>query len=302
MYKQYDKMIIDGNNFLFRAFHTKRPEKIINEINATAVHQFMYMLKSVVSKFKPKEVYMAWDKKLNPIKENYRKGLVAYKEQRVENETSKKMFATIPVIQEYLDALGINTLYPVNMEGDDVIRFLAINDLKTTIIVSSDNDLLQLINDDVHVYLPLKDIVVWQENFEEVVSVKPEHYMLYKAILGDKSDNVFGLEGYGPVKSKQLAEALSINAESDALTNEQGDIIARNLCVMDLSQTEKIMPEEYAAYREQAKNWNNKFDERKLRVLFETYEQNVFTREFGNWNLLFNPNYADTDLLSQICM
>jgi DNA polymerase-1 len=309
---QYGKLIIDGNNFLFRAFFTKRPEKIIEGVNATAIHQFLHMFRTMVTRFEPKEIYLTWDKKLNPTKLNFRKELVPYKEQRTETEHTEKMFATIPIIQEFLDNLGVVTIYPVNMEADDVIRFCAINDTKSTIIVSSDNDLFQLVTEEVHQYIPTKNIILTLENFEEVVSVKPEQYLGYKAILGDKSDNISGLCGHGPVKSKILTERLTQiivqnnctvqEAVASVLNPEDATIICRNLRVMDLGYTETEQPEEYGFYREQVKASNTSFDTAKLKELFYRFEMHQFLREFGNWNKLFNPDYDNSDLLSQIVM
>lgn len=305
---QYDKLIIDGNNFLFRAFFTKRPNKYINGINATPIHQFLNMIKSVVGKFRPKEIYLTWDKKLNSTKPNFRKTLVPYKEQRIESDAMRELFETIPYIQEFMDALGVKTIYPVNMEADDVIRFLSIGYLKSTIIVSSDNDLLQLITKDVHLYLPTKDVIVTLDNFEEIVTVKPELFILYKAILGDKSDNIEGISGYGPVKSKILAQEIYDDHEignEDPLDKYPQEIFAKidlNKRVMDLRQTETEQPEEYGFYCDQAENIHTKFDSDKLRELFENLEMIQFLKNFGEWNRLFNPDYDNSDLLLQICM
>jgi 5'-3' exonuclease len=309
---QYDKLIIDGNNFLFRAFFTKRPEKIIEGVNATAIHQFLHMFRTMVSRFEPKEVYLTWDKKLNPTKSNFRKELVPYKEHRIENEHAERMFATIPIIQEFMDNLGVITVYPVNMEADDVIRFCAINDTKSTIIVSSDNDLFQLVTEEVHQYIPTKNIILTLENFEEVVSVKPEQYLGYKAILGDKSDNISGLSGHGPVKSKALAEKISQIIECNNCTIqeaivsdlnlEDATVVCRNLRVMDLGYTEFEQPEEYEFYKEQVKCSDNSFNSDKVKELFSRFGMHQFLREFGNWNKLFNPDYDNSDLLSMIVM
>lgn len=299
-------MIIDGNNFLFRSFFTKRPQKFINNVNVTPIQQFMYMLKTSVNKFRPTEIYLTWDKKVNSTKPNFRKELVAYKEQRVMTDTISTMYDTIPYIQEFIDTLGIKTVYPVNMEADDVIRFLAINDSKSTIIVSSDNDLLQLITDEVHLHSPVKDVVITPENFAEVVKVEQKYFILYKAILGDTSDNIKGLLGHGPVKSKALAEKIALLSSNEQLkellTIEQIEVIKRNLDVMDLSKTEKFMPDEYGAYSEQLQKQNPVFNTENLKILFEDMDMSQYTRGFGEWNKLFNPDFDNSDLLSQISM
>lgn len=302
----YDKLIIDGNNFLFRAFFVKRPDKIVNGINVTPIHQFLSMLKSTANRFKPKEIILTWDKKLNSTKKNFRKDLVAYKEQRVETDKTAQLFSNISHIQKFIDALGIKTIYPVNMEADDVIRYLSLSKDEKILIVSSDKDLLQLINDNVSVYLPNKDIVVDQNNFEEVTSVKKDIFVLYKSILGDVSDNIFGLEKFGPIRAKSLAEKIysdgSPDFQNSGLTEEQISVINKNLLVIDLQNTEKLCSDEYNFYKDQEENHNLHFNSEKLLDLFKEYNFFNFINSLGEWNNLFNKNIEKSDLLSQLLL
>jgi DNA polymerase-1 len=306
MSQHYNKLIIDGNNFLFRAFFVKRPDKFVNGINVTPIHQFLFMLKSVTNRFKPKEIILTWDKKLNPTKKNFRKAIVAYKEQRVETEKTNDLFSTIGHIQKFVDSLGIKTIYPVNMEADDVIRYLSLNCDDSVLIVSSDYDLLQLVNDNVSVYLPNKDLIVDDNNFETVANVKKHLFVLYKSILGDVSDNIDGLEKFGPVRAKALAEKIYCENDNsfnrDVLTEQQAEIINRNLSVIDLSQTETIYPDEYSFYKTQEKEFTGKFDSDSLKELFKQYDFKTFLNSFGEWNLLFNQNSMNSDLLSCISL
>jgi 5'-3' exonuclease len=306
MSQHYDKLIIDGNNFLFRAFFVKRPDKIVNGINVTPVHQFLSMLKSVTNRFKPNEIVLTWDKKLNPTKKNFRKEIVAYKEQRVETERTNELFNTISYIQKFVDALGIKTIYPVNMEADDVIRYLSLDCADSVIIVSSDRDLLQLVNNKVSVYLPNKDIIVDDNNFETVANVKKHLFMLYKSILGDVSDNIIGLEKFGPVRAKALAEKIYCEGDNsfikDTLSEQQVEVINRNLSVVDLSRTESVYPDEYSFYKTQEEEFSGKFDPDALKELFKQYGFVTFLTSFGEWNSLFNQNSLNSDLLSCISM
>ena len=48
MSQHYDKLIIDGNNFLFRAFFVKRPDKLVEGVNVTPIHQFLSMFSSIL--------------------------------------------------------------------------------------------------------------------------------------------------------------------------------------------------------------------------------------------------------------
>ena len=309
MSNYYDTIIIDGNNFLFRAFFVNRPDKFVNELNVTPIHQFLYMLKSVTSQYRAKKIILTWDKKLNSFKKNFRRELVPYKEHRVENDKTTQLLNTISHIQKFIDALGIQTILPVNMEADDVIRYLTINTEEKTLIVSSDHDLLQLIRKNIHVFLPTKNLIVDIINFQEYTNCKtPEMFVLFKSILGDKSDNISGLEKYGKVKAKNLAEKIYKNNNIDfsnvdlTLTEEQQEIINRNLLVMDLSNTEVVYPEEYSFYKKQEEINNPDFNEETLKDLFTEYECIAFLNNFNEWKYLFDKNKSDNDLLSFIRM
>lgn len=306
MSNNYDKLIIDGNNFLFRAFFVKRPDKFIGDINVSPIHQFLSMLKSSANRFSPKEIILTWDKKLNSTKKNFRKDLVSYKSQRVETDKIVQLLKTIEHVQKFIDAMGIKTIYPVNMEADDVIRYLAITSNVKTMIVSSDRDLLQLVDENTSLFIPSKDVIVNPDNFENVANVNKEIFLLYKSIMGDVSDNIQGLDKFGPVRAKNLAEKIFKNGvmdlENAELTPEQLTIIKTNLSVVDLQHTETVCPDEYEFYREQEQSATNVFEEMTLRGLFKQYEFPMFTRNFMEWNNLFNRNRTDSDLLSHIMM
>ena len=305
MPKHYDRLIIDGNNFLFRAFYIKRPERTINGVNVAPIQQFLTMLKTSVNRFRPTEIVLTWDKKLNPGKKNFRKDLVAYKEQRVENEKTVQLFASIEHLQKFIDNLGIKTVYPSCMEADDVVRYLTLDDKLQTIVVSSDQDLLQLVRENVNVYLPNKDLVVDDHNFESIVLVRKEIFLLYKCIMGDVSDNIIGLEKFGKVRAKALAEKLFVNGKIDftdsGLSEEQIAIINRNMLCVDLRQTEITCPEEYESYREQEKVIKT-FNSDILKDLFTDYEMPALLKSFGEWNNLFNRDKDMNDILSFMVM
>ncbi len=302
---KYDRLIVDGNNFLFRAFFIKRPEKLVNGFDTSNISHFLYMLKSLQKKYKADEILLTWDRRLNSTKRNFRKTLVEYKGQRVESDATKKMFENIEHIQKFMNALGIQTIYPVNLEADDVIRFLTLSEkYKKTLVVSSDKDLLQLIDSNTHLLMPVKDVIVNLENFESFAGIDKKNFILYKCMVGDISDNVPGLERIGPVRAKKLIEELSQEGVdiSQVLTQEQRSIIDRNKSIMDLSMVDSLCSDEYEFYSEQMKTSKMNYDESKLRSLFREYQFASFEREMLEWNGNFNKNHDKDDLLSCITM
>jgi DNA polymerase-1 len=135
------------------------------------------------------------------------------------------------------------------MEADDVIAFLCkhVPGLKT--IVSTDNDMAQLITTDVQLYSPIKKITIDVHNFEQHYPVPLNRYLLYKSILGDASDNIAGIPGYGKVKAKRLAE--SYDVEIHKLPADLQLQQKHNMHLMDLTQGLVEHPEERQCYEQQ---------------------------------------------------
>ena len=301
----YQNLIIDGNNFIFRAYYTMRPPKYIDGLNTTPLHQFLYMLKNATARFSPLKVYLTWDKKINVGGYNFRKSLCAYKEQREETESILEIYNYTHILQDFLDAMGIVTIQPYNLEADDVVGYLA-RSQETKMIISSDRDLLQLVNENTHVNLPSKDIIVTPENFEAIATVKHDQFILYKSIMGDISDNIKGLEKFGPVRAKKLVLAnLGKSIDEFNITEEQKTIIKNNIRVINIANGLIESPDEEQSYIEQLKNYAEcKFDGDKLHRLFDKYQFMNYCRELGNWNRIFNPTETESqdDVLFNITM
>lgn len=307
MTEKYNRLVIDGNNFLFRVFYSKRPEKLYNGFNVANVSHFMHMLRNLQKRFHADEIFITWDKRLNPTKENFRKQLVSYKAQRVESENIKKIFETIDHVQKFVDALGIKTIYPVNLEADDVIRYMTMGVSGKTLVVSSDKDLLQLVQDSVHLLMPVKDVLVNPENFKRITNIEREDFILHKCIVGDVSDNVPGLDKFGPIRASALISKIlktenGFDYQQSGLSEDQIDIIERNIKIMDLSKAEILCPDEYEFYKKQDEESTVEYDGVKLKALFKEYGFFSFSREIGEWNKNFNKNSLDIDLLSCITM
>ena len=87
------------------------------------------------------------------------------------------------------------------LEADDIIAYIAktasSSNVKKVTIVSSDKDFLQIVDDTVEVYAPIKKKVFTKDNIEEELKVLPENYNVVKALLGDNSDNLAGVKGLG---------------------------------------------------------------------------------------------------------
>jgi DNA polymerase I len=101
----------------------------------------------------------------------------------------------------YLQCLPITLISIDKVEADDTISYLAQEfgkrDKKVT-IVSSDKDFLQIVDENINVYSPIKKKTYGKKEVEEEVGMLPENYLIMKSLLGDNSDNLTGIKGLGP--------------------------------------------------------------------------------------------------------
>ena len=288
----YNNLIIDGNNFLYRAyFAQKKYPKFHNGMNVSPIHKFLTMLKNLMEEHTPSKVYITWDKRSNPDAVNFRRALVAsYKEQRVESDDTKQIHTYFPILINICNSLGIKTILPYSLEGDDVIYYLTSVLDGTNLIVSSDRDLLQLVSGTTDQLLPNRGIVNIN-NFVEFAGCSLESYILFKAIKGDISDNIEGLPKFGDKRACTLAEEISKCSleEFDKLTPEQKDSILNNLKVVDISYGMKQSQEDMIFANQQLLDQqDNRFNRRGFLDLMNEYQGTSFTRQIGSWQQLFN--------------
>ena len=203
-------LLIDGMNTLIRSF------SLLKAMNPTGTHVggfvgFLRSLGYVTRIFDPTRVIVVWDGKggsgnrqnINP---NYKAqransrithwGLYDSKE-----EETEALIGQLFRVQDYLDCLPIHQIMIEKLEADDIIAYLSKrasgSQVKKVTIVSSDKDFLQLVDDTVEVYAPIKKKTFTKSNVIDEIKVLPQNYNLVKALLGDSSDNLPGVKGLG---------------------------------------------------------------------------------------------------------
>jgi 5'-3' exonuclease len=154
-------------------------------------------------------VCVCWDWEGSKIKEalypEYKEARRIVREKK--DPLDKSLFIDIgqqiKEVQGVLPYFGIKQVKVRGVEADDVIGLLC-EELKDVLVVSSDKDLLQLVENGTLVYYTPRDVLVTKDNFKELFGVPPELFLYYKCILGDASDNIAGLMGFGPKTSAKL--------------------------------------------------------------------------------------------------
>jgi len=286
-------LIIDGSSLLHRVFwmNQKNNLQTPDVQNSGVIYMFLKSLQFYIKNFKIKNTYVVWDKKLLYPSTNFRYEMTenTYKGFR-DKEKAKEVFNNEGTLCDILKTLGVCNLYPRIMEADDVISWLS-RKIKPNIIVSTDHDLLQLIDNDNIVYHPFKKKIFNSQNFEKEMGIPINLYLYYKAILGDYSDNIDGVEGYGPIKSKKLALQYANNEIKDEnILNK----IKKNLTLMDLSIGYiKAGSEEVLAYEKQYNEFIKQVDMKKFKVLCEQLNFRTFVNNINQWKVLVEPEESD---------
>lgn len=200
-------IIIDGSSLMYRAFFALPLLTSSEGIYTNAIMGFSNMLGKILTDYKPDCIAVAFDKSRKTFRTDMYE---EYKGQR--EKTPDELKSQIPLLQEFLEALGIAFIEKDNYEADDIIGTLAKKSAAKgyeALIVTGDKDALQLIAPQIKVMLTkrgIMDMQVFDEAaFEEkYAGLKPQKLIDIKALMGDSSDNIPGVPGIGEKTALKL--------------------------------------------------------------------------------------------------
>lgn len=284
-----NNLIIDGTNIDFRVFYVTRKEKNLNSQNENIeiLNKFLPVFKNLIERFNPTNIYATWDKRLTHPSTNFRKEILqgTYKSNRNKPDDVQSLYDQEAKIIEILSSLGVKHILPNVLEADDVISWLTTKLTGSTVVVSVDNDLYQLVNDNVNIWNLTK--LITKDNFKEVVGIDLNYFKLFKAIKGDQADNIDGIPGFGNVRATNLAYKYT----KSNITEEYKQIIERNLKLIDLDYGYKNQPGELDSYEEQFKNLNNtNYSFKHFKILCEKYELVNILNNIEYWKRFYKRN------------
>lgn len=218
-------MFIDGTNLFIRAFactHQTNTKKI----HVGGIQGFLKSLGKLCQQFKPVRVVILFDGEGGSLPR--RKIYPEYKANRdktrllnpnvffnKEEESESQQEQIIRLIS-YLKCIPVTLLCLDMVEADDVLSWVS-NWIRSKsqknphIIVSSDQDYLQLVNDWRVVYNGQKDILFDTETIIDKYNVSPNNFLMYRCLIGDNSDNVKGIYGIANKTATTLFPMLADN-------------------------------------------------------------------------------------------
>lgn len=202
-------VLLDGNALLHRAWHAIPPLTTASGQVVNAAYGFSMALEKILEQYAPDAMAVAWDL---PGKTFRHEEYAPYKAQR--EKKAQELYDQIPVIQNILKDFGIPSVSLAGYEADDLIGTLATRGAKKgyrVLIVTGDMDSLQLVNDRVSVVSFVKGLSETKTYDPSAVrarfGLEPEQLIDYKALRGDPSDNLPGVEGVGEKTATELLQA-----------------------------------------------------------------------------------------------
>lgn len=256
-------MIVDGLNLFIRVFGAV-PTLNDDGEHVGGVTGFLLSLGALIRNHKPTRVLVVFDGKggshrRKQMYKGYKDGrtgltkvnrLVGYEDLEDQQQSMRNQFN---LLIKYLDFLPVDLCYIDHVEADDVMAYAARHIFKKEVlIVSSDKDFLQLVDDRISVYLPTKKKLMGKDDVKELFGVPSHNLVFYRIFDGDKSDNIPGVKGVGPktiinklefLQSEELdldtlLENVS-NLDDEKLKNkilESKDVLELNYNLMQLSE------------------------------------------------------------------
>jgi DNA polymerase I len=193
--------IIDGKSVFYRGYYAMPNLATKDGTSTGGVYGFATMALEVIRRLKPNYVCVAWDKP----KTNIRKRLALYPEYKAGRKPAPADFyEQVPILQDLLKAFGWPLYELDDYEADDIMGTLAVQASAQnieTMLITSDLDMLQLVNDTVHVYAlktGLSNIELYSPtSFEAKYGIRVDQFLDLKSLKGDSSDNIPGVPGIG---------------------------------------------------------------------------------------------------------
>jgi len=213
-------LLIDGLNVFMRAY-AANPHMSPKGYYVGGVIGSLKMIRTVCNRFSPSKVVIVWE---GGGSQRRRAIFPQYKNSRKPSKINNRFYGEdlpdtpenkadqISILINLLRNLPINQIYVDNVEADDVIGYLCKYKFKDQekVIVSSDQDYYQLLNDTTNIWRLGKSCIVKAEDVLNDTGIHVNNFALAKAISGDKSDNIDGIKGAGyKTLTKRFPEFIS---------------------------------------------------------------------------------------------
>ncbi|WP_427867319.1 5'-3' exonuclease [Mycoplasmopsis arginini] len=199
-------LIIDGTYLAYRSYFAMNKSNVVltndEGFSTNTTLLFFRTLFNLIVDQGPSHILIAFDAKEKTFRHQM---YDHYKEGRIKMPSD--FFAQMNLIKELLKSVNIQNLEKPGYEADDIIAKVCLKYHEIEkVIFSADQDLNQLIDDHTKIVKKHKDsiLILTKDNFKTIYDFEPYQVVDYKAIVGDSSDNFFGIKGIGPKTATKL--------------------------------------------------------------------------------------------------
>ncbi|HET8882605.1 MAG TPA: DNA polymerase I [Solimonas sp.] len=231
-------ILIDGSSWLFRAFLALPPLSNKQGEPTGAVFGMGNMLRRLLKDYAPEEICVVFDAPGDTFRNRI---YPEYKATR--DATPEDLSAQYPHVVAMIEGMGLPVLAVPDVEADDVIGTLATRAAQRgqcVLIVTGDKDMAQLVTDDIHLLDTMKNRRMDPAGVVEKFGVPPALIVDYLALMGDKVDNIPGIDGVGPkTAAKWLNEYGSMDAviaAAETVKGKIGEKLRAGLATLPLSK------------------------------------------------------------------
>ena len=224
-------VLIDGKSVFYRGYYAMGALSLPDGTPTGGIYGFAAIAMEIVKKLNPTKVVVAWDSKTSTSKR--RAIYTDYKAGRV--KPGEDFYAQIPYLKELIESLGWSFIELDDYEADDIIGTLSKQADETldkkgnceyeTYIISSDLDMLQIVDDNTHMWRILKGFTNIEQidvkEIEQKYGIKKSQFLDLKSLKGDSSDNIPGVPGIG---EKTAAKLLNEYGDLDGIYNHLTEI------------------------------------------------------------------------------
>ena len=196
MSKEDPIILVDGSSYLYRAYHALPPLENSKKQPTGAIKGVISMIKKILIDHPESDLAVVFDAKGKTFRHEI---YPEYKANRP--PMPEDLVSQIEPIHKIIELMGIKLIMISGVEADDVIGTLAEQARKKkldTVISTGDKDMTQLVCDTVSVVNTMTGELLNESGVKKKFGVPPEHITDYLALIGDKSDNVPGVEKVGP--------------------------------------------------------------------------------------------------------
>jgi DNA polymerase I len=255
-------VLVDGNSIAYRAFFALPLLSNDKGIHTNAIYGFTTILTRILEEEKPTHMLVAFDAGKTTFRH---KTFTEYKGGR--QKTPSELSEQFSFIRELLDVYGISRYELTNYEADDIIGTLSLIAEKEDFevkVITGDKDLLQLVSPKTTVAITKKGITevdaFTPEKIDETYGISSNQIIDMKGLMGDKSDNIPGVEGIGEktalkllkefgsveevlnsidqISGKKMKERLEENKETALMSKELATIMRDSPIEIALAETE----------------------------------------------------------------